>query len=116
MAYLDFAQQEIVIDFLISNTQVYDDGTIIELDSSVLESKASSYANTLALTAEPNDLISIRYYDFSSAPLEVNFKTFAKEYTFLQQISDNNRVGISITIESSESFGTTSRPKQVWFG
>lgn len=116
MAYADFAQQEIVIDFLISNTQVYDDSTIIEIDSSILESKASSYANTLALTAEPNDFISIRYYDFSNAQLEVNFKTFAKEYTFLQQISDNNRVGISITIESSESFGTTSRPKQVWFG
>lgn len=116
MAYTDDAQQEIIIDFLISSTQVYDDSSTIEIDSSVLESKVSSYDETLILNTEPNDLISIRYYNFSNAPLEVDFKTYAKEYTFLQQISDNNSVGISITIESSESFGTTSRPKQVWFG
>ena len=74
------------------------------------------FAESVDIDIDSNEAISTTLVAIETAPIQIDFKTYAKEYTFLQQISENNKIRVSITVESSESFGTTSRPKQVWFG
>jgi hypothetical protein len=116
LGVVDSANNNIAVNQTMASRLNYYDTTPIDITGTGLESKLSSYVTDLILVTEPNDQISLRYYDFSNASLNVDLKTFAKEYTFLQQISSIDTVRASIRIESTESFGITARPKQVWFG
>lgn len=89
------------------------------LESTALESKTSSYSDNLLLVTEPNDLISMRYYSFDTAVTTINAKTFAKEYTFLQQEFAIDQFELKLSAESSESFRPSSgviRSRQFWIG
>lgn len=89
------------------------------IETASLESKLSNYVENLSLTTESNDLISIRYYSFSSANAIIDAKTFAKEYTFLQQEYADDTISLSISAESGEQFrssGGLARAKQIWIG
>lgn len=89
-------------------------------DFIVSESKLSVYNDLVSLTAEPNDLISIRYLSFDTAVTSMAAKTFAKEYTFLQQEFAIDQYELTLSAESGESFrsgaGTTIRNRQFWIG
>jgi hypothetical protein len=79
------------------------------------------FEETLITNFASSDLTSISYNDNNIGILDIDFKTFTKEYTFLQQISSINNINISIQIESMEIFklgspSVSSAPRQIWFG
>lgn len=117
---VSFGRLSIESDSLISIAADYTTFAELTTDFEVTESKLSVYADAASLTAEPNDLISIRYQSFESSVMTINAKTFAKEYTFLQQEYADDTYELNLSAESSESFrsgaGATIRNKQFWIG
>ena len=118
----DSATVELILqdDITVSIALDYRDTAGGTIESNVLESKTSNYSDNLILVTEPNDLISMRYYSFDTAVTTINAKTYAKEYTFLQQEFAIDRYELRLSAESSESFrsssGAPARARQVWIG
>jgi len=107
-------------DIAVSVALDYRDTAGGTIESNVLESKTSNYSDNLILVTEPNDLISMRYYSFDTAVTTINAKTYAKEYTFLQQEFAIDQYELRLSAESSESFrsgaGAPARVRQFWIG
>jgi hypothetical protein len=118
----DFSSAELTVqsDPVVSVALDYRDTSELVTNIQAAESKLSNYDDSVSLTTEPNDLISMRYYSFESSIMTVSAKTFAKEYTFLQQEFAIDRYELRLSAESSESFrsssGAPARARQFWIG
>lgn len=118
----DFSSAELTVqsDPIVSVVLNYRDIYELVTNIQVAESKLSNYVDSMSLTAEPNDLISMRYFSFEPSVMTISAKTFAKEYTFLQQEFAIDLYELKLSAESSESFrsgvGAAIRNRQFWIG
>lgn len=109
------------LDFTFNTTLNSFDQAPFEISDDALQSTLLNSIDQVNTSVIGFDQLSMSYFSFEEGRASIRGKTFAKEYTFLQQGFDIAAIRLGIGARSNEAYveareGVTSTSRQIWIG
>jgi hypothetical protein len=117
----DTTNANIGLDFTFNTTLNSFDQAPFEISDDALQSSLLNSIDQVNTSVTGFDQLSMSYFSFENGIATIQGKTFAKEYTFLQQEFDIANIRLNISARSNEAYveardGVTTVSRQIWIG
>lgn len=117
----DTTNANIGLDFTFNTALNSFDQAPFEISDDALQSALLNSIDQVNTSVVGFDQLSMSYFSFEEGRASIRGKTFAKEYTFLQQEFDIATIKLGIGARSNEAYveardGVTTTSRQIWIG